>query len=78
MGSHDLEDIVTVLDGRREIVDEILESADELRAYLKHELDQLYINPNFQEALPGHLLPDRASQARIPGLKEKILKIIKG
>ncbi|NQT64526.1 MAG: hypothetical protein HQ556_16305 [Candidatus Marinimicrobia bacterium] len=78
LGSHDLEDIITVLDGRREIVDEILESAEELRAYLKHELDQLYSNPYFLDVLPGHLLPDTASQARIPGLKEKIQNIIKG
>ena len=77
-GSHDLEDIITVLDGRKEIVDEIQGSARALRAYLKHELEQLYTNPYFLEALPGHLLPDSASQARISGLKGKIQNIIKG
>jgi predicted nucleotidyltransferase len=34
MASHDMEDIITVLDGRREIVDEIKSSPDELKTFL--------------------------------------------
>jgi hypothetical protein len=34
MASHDMEDIITILDGRREIVDEIKSSSDELKTFL--------------------------------------------
>ena len=66
MASHDMEDIITVLDGRREIVDEIKSSSDELKTFLSTTFRRFLADKNFLDAIPGQLLPDRASQARLP------------
>ncbi len=66
MASHDMEDIITVLDGRREIVDEIKSSSDELKPFLTTTFRMFLADENFLDAIPGHLLPDSASQARLP------------
>jgi hypothetical protein len=62
--SHDLEDVVTVLDGRSEIVGEVAAARPDIRTYVGSEIDSLLRNADFVEALPGFLLPDAASQDR--------------
>lgn len=62
--SHDIEDIVNVVDGRAEWVDETAAADEELRAYLRDELESLLLTADFLDAIPGHLRPDAASQAR--------------
>ena len=46
------------------IVEEVTETPL-LREYLRTEIDGLLATPGFIDALPGYLLPDTASQARI-------------
>ena len=62
--SRDLEDIITVIDGRAEIVQEVHLSEAGVRRYLSDEFRSLLSSRDFLEALPGHLLPDAASQER--------------
>jgi len=62
--SHDLEDIITVIDGRPELVKEVRLAPADLQKYLSDHLGALLSNRDFVEALPGHLLPDAASQQR--------------
>jgi hypothetical protein len=62
--SHDLEDIVTVIDGRPELVEEVRGVAANLKKFLSDEFRDLLSNRAFLDALPGHLLPDAASQQR--------------
>jgi hypothetical protein len=62
--SHDLEDIVTVIDGRSEIMEEVLLARADLRKYLRDEFRTLLSKRDFLDALPGHLLPDALSQQR--------------
>jgi hypothetical protein len=62
--SHDLEDIVTVLDGRPGIVEEVAQADPPLRQYLSDQFAELLADRDFHEALPGYLLPDAASQQR--------------
>ena len=69
--SHDLEDFITVVDGRAKIVDEINDARSDMRVYLIEAFRTLTVNEDFQEALPGHLPPDSASQARLPLLRRK-------
>lgn len=66
LASHDLEDVVTVVDGRPALADEVCQSPQELRAYLAAELSSLLKIPEFLDALPGHLPGDSASQSRLP------------
>jgi hypothetical protein len=63
--SHDLEDLVFVIDGRSTIVEETQAETPLLRGYLHAEITGLLATPDFINALPGYLLPDAASQARI-------------
>lgn len=62
--SHDLEDIVMVVDGRPELLEDIGTAGAEVRAYIALEIQALLDNQDFVDALPGFLLPDPASQAR--------------
>jgi predicted nucleotidyltransferase len=64
-GSQDLEDVISVVDGRASLVTEIQAAAAELRAYIRDHTGRLLAVPEFLDALPGYLLPDAASQARI-------------
>lgn len=72
LGSHDLEDIVSVIDRRPELLEECQSGPDDLRAYLASEFQQLLQAPGFIEALPGHLPADTASQMRLGRLLTSI------
>jgi len=63
--SHDLEDLIFVIDGRSMIIEELQREKPNLREYLRAEITRLLAVPAFIDALPGYLLPDAASQARI-------------
>ena len=63
--SSDLEDIITVLDGRPSLVEEIRMSSLTLRNYIGKEIGNFLASREFVNALPGHLAGDEISQARI-------------
>ena len=73
--SHDLEDFITVIDGREKIVAEVNEATADLRTYVIKSVGALVADPAFNEALPGQLPPDRASQLRLPNLRSKLQAI---
>jgi len=54
-----IEDIVTILDGRSEIVSESRGVTADLRRFLSQTFRALLANPAFRESLPGHLSPDQ-------------------
>ena len=64
-GSRDLEDLVFVVDGRAELVAEVQAETAELRTYIRSEIGSLLAMTTFLDGLPGYLLPDAMSQARI-------------
>lgn len=72
MASHDLEDVVAVVDGREELAEEVARSEPELRDYLARRFGQLLNEREFIDALPGHLFRDPASQARLPLILERL------
>jgi predicted nucleotidyltransferase len=72
LASHDLEDIITVVDGRPELSKEVREASLRLREYLVAQIRALLQNDNFLEALPAHLPGDTASQARLPELLSRL------
>jgi hypothetical protein len=73
IASHDLEDIIAVIDGRPEIVADVAAAPPDVRAYIGQELAVLLGHPDFTEAIAGFLLPDPANQAR-RGLVEARLR----
>ena len=74
--SHDREDMVTVVDGRSELVDEVRASQRDLQDYLRRQFRALLLNRDFLEALPGHLLPDAASQQRLHLVVGRMQKLV--
>lgn len=75
MASHDLEDIISLVDGRSELVEELGLAPAALQSYLATTFRQLLANPLFLDALPGHLPGDAASQQRLPLLLERLQRI---
>lgn len=75
LGSHDLEDIITVADRRPELLDECRTAAPELRAYLAAEFTALFNNPEFEQALSGHLPGDAFSQQRARPLAKTLREL---
>lgn len=73
--SHDLGDLVSVVDGRDELVDECRNAAASLKSYLGKRFEQLLASPSFIDALPGHLPGDLASQERLPDLLDKLRQL---
>lgn len=73
--SHDLGDLLAVIDGRDALLDECRTSASELRGYLAERFRALLALPAFIDALPGHLPGDAASQERLPDLVAKLHQI---
>jgi len=74
-GSHDLEDFITVVDGREGIVDDVDHAPLELRGHLIAAVRTLTTAAAFDEALAGQLSPDEASQMRLPKLRAKLRAI---
>ena len=54
---------------------EISAGAEGVRAYIAAEFRKLFATREFLDALPGYLLPDQASQARVSILLERLRKI---
>jgi hypothetical protein len=54
--SHDLEDVITLVDGRAEIVDEVLAAAPDVRAFLGEEIATLFEQPRFLDAIDGTVI----------------------
>ncbi len=75
MASHDIEDIITILDGRPHIVEEIQRSSDEVQNFLCETFKTLLADSGFLDAIPGHLMPDQASQSRLPLIIKRIRDI---
>lgn len=75
--SHDLGDLISVIDGRESLMDELRASAPDLQVGIAVEIGQLLTSRAFHDSLPGHLPGDAASQARLPDLLGK-LELIAG
>lgn len=75
LGSHDLEDIITVADRRPELVDDCRAAPAELRAYLAQSFSALLADADFQSTLAGHLPADAFSQRRLNGLRETLMAL---
>jgi hypothetical protein len=67
LASHDLEDIINVLDGRPGLLEEVGSAPADLRDYLVERFVQLLNAPNFLDVLPALIFPDEslADRARL-------------
>jgi hypothetical protein len=70
--SRDIEDLITVIDGRPEVVTEFAEAPDSVRLFLTERFGELLIDPFFPEGVSAHLDPDSASQRRAHVVLDRI------
>lgn len=69
--SHDLEDIITLVDGCASIVKEVSESEPEVMAFISRGFTKILNHPDFRDSLPGHQ-PERL---RIPLVLDRFAAI---
>jgi hypothetical protein len=63
LASHDLEDVLNVVDGRDELVEEMRAAPAPLRAAVAQAFSGLLANPDFSNVLPGLIAePERAGE----------------
>lgn len=72
MSSHDFEDIINVLDGRPEIVDEVALAGDEMASYLVNCFGDIARHPDFENTLPGLVEFDELYEERVGRVRERI------
>jgi hypothetical protein len=75
LGSHDFEDIITIIAGRVEIVEEIELGSKELRVYLKSTFENYLKSSQFRSSLPGHMRDGSSTNQRVQTILERIQKI---
>ncbi len=78
LGSHDLEDIINVVEGRPEIVAELASCPCELRSYLSQRCRELLAMPNFMDYLPGMIFPDESLSVRVTNVARRIALMAAG
>lgn len=75
LASHDLEDIITIIDGRIELIDEIMTADNLLKQYLAKAFSNLIKNTRFETALPGYLNYGTITKNRMQIVWERIKQI---
>jgi hypothetical protein len=78
IGSHDLEDIVAVLDmSETGLLEDVLPSlGDKVSGFLKKELSSYLKSGDFLNALPGHISDRVNSDARARAVEQRIARLI--
>jgi len=75
LASRDFEDVVTVIDGRHEIVDEVASAPDAVRNFLNERVTAHLHHQRFEEGVAAHLDIDFASRARIQAVLKRFQAI---
>lgn len=76
--SSDIEDIITLIDGRPEIIAEVARAPHSAREFIEHELSDFARNEGFRSAIFGYLPPDDAGQSRFSIIMERVRRITAG
>ncbi|MBX3256614.1 MAG: hypothetical protein KF862_20930 [Chitinophagaceae bacterium] len=74
--SHDMEDIIYILDNRSTIVEEVEAGDNRIRNFLINELQEMRSKGILEEALLAHMSPDMTGK-RLAIVKERITSICK-
>lgn len=73
--SHDLEDVIALLDGREELEEEIAAAPADIQEAIRERTSELLEDTRLVEAMAGFLPGDAASQARLPRLYERLTRL---
>ncbi len=75
LSSHDLEDVITVVNGREELIDELRSSPADVRSYVGKIVASFLKDRDFLDSLPGHLNPDEGRVSLVLSRLEAIAKL---
>jgi hypothetical protein len=75
LASADFEDIVRLIDGRERLGSEAEAAPPDVRAFIATELERMLADQRFEPGVAGALLPDAASQARLPLVLERFQRL---
>ena len=75
LASHDLEDVINLIDGRPELIDEVAQSPAELRAYLAAQCGTLLDTPAFHDGLQGLIVPDASHGAQVVKVTQRLAQL---
>ena len=78
LASHDLEDIIILLDGRPEIVNEVLASDEDVRSYIVTAFEQLLETPDFINSIEAHLADPDTSYEQALNVRQRMSDIANG
>jgi hypothetical protein len=74
-GSHDLEDIVTVTDGCKNIVQDVANCSADVRKFIADGFSVIMQHHDFDDALFGHLSATFGARDRVDEIKHKFVEI---
>lgn len=72
LASHDLEDIINLIDARPELLDEVTQSSADLHAYLAAQCRALLGTPAFHDGLQGLIVPDALHGAQVEKITRRL------
>lgn len=75
LGSRDLEDILLIVDGRPNIIEEVLATDKDVRKYIEEQFKALLDDPNFDFFLEGNV---RGPEGRVDIVRERFIALSGG
>jgi predicted nucleotidyltransferase len=78
LGSRDFADVVALVDGRVELLEEVQRAPRELRDYIREDISSLLADDRLLDGIQGQLLPDAASQERAEDVVRARMRRIAG
>jgi predicted nucleotidyltransferase len=73
--SHDLEDVITLVDGRASVVEEVASASGQVRTFVAAAFAELLQHSDFLDAFPGHLSGMSGARQRAPLVMERFRAI---
>ena len=73
---HDIEDIINLIDGKSDLLEEFVLTEKEVQRYISEEFKSLLSNPSFTAQLPWHLNPAGSEQDRTSIIIERIKRLV--
>ena len=75
LASHDLEDIINLIDGRPELIDEVAQSPTELRSYLSAQCQMLLNTPAFHDGLRRFIVPNSPQSGQVATVTQRLTRL---
>jgi hypothetical protein len=75
LASHDFEDLVRLLDGRRELVEEIEAAASDVRTFILEAIQTMTSDPFFETGVAGALTGGPDAADRLPIVLDRIARL---